>query len=197
MVLDELIISRLHDSMGVNAATVEQHTPLIAHASKMLLDCLVTEHKIICCANGASSALAQHFTTLMMNRFQHERPGLPVINLGSDGNIQSAICEDSSFMDSHAKPIYALGQANDILLLITTHGRSGSLIQAIQAAHERGMSVIILNGIDGGDITSLLSKEEVEIRVPSNNPIMIHHAQLLILHTLCDLIDHQLFGNYP
>lgn len=195
MELEERIVHQLHNSMEVNAFTIEQYTPLIAHASELLLHCLVSENKILCCGNGASSALGQFFTTLLMNRFKYERPGLPAINLNSDGSTLSAICEDSGFVDALAKQIHALGQPGDILLLMTPHGRSSSLIQAIQAAHNRDMTVIALNGGDGGDITALLSPDEIEICVPSDDHNLVHHAQLLVLYTLGDLIDHQLFGS--
>jgi D-sedoheptulose 7-phosphate isomerase len=98
-------------------------------------------------------------------------------------------------MDAQAKQIHALGQPGDILLLVTPHGRSSNLVQAIQAAHDRDMTVIVLNGADGGDITALLSPEEIEICVPSDDSALVHHAQLLVLHALCDLIDYQLFGS--
>ncbi|MCP4595612.1 SIS domain-containing protein [Neptuniibacter sp.] len=195
MELEDRIVHQFHNSMEINAITIEQYTPLIAHAGELLLHCLVSESKILCCANGASASLGQHFTTLLMNRFKHERPGLPAINLSSDGSTLSAICEDSSFMDAQAKQIHALGQPGDILLLITPHGRSSNLIQAIQAAHDREMTVIALNGGDGGDITALLSPDEIEICVPCDDHALIHHAQLLVLHSLCDLIDFQLFGS--
>jgi D-sedoheptulose 7-phosphate isomerase len=130
-----------------------------------------------------------------MNRFKHERPGLPAINLNNDGSTLSAICEDNNFVDALAKQIHALGQPGDILLLMTPHGRSSSLIQAIQAAHNRDMTVIALNGGDGGDITALLSPDEIEICVPSDDHHLVHHAQLLVLYALCDLIDYQLFGS--
>ncbi|EAR59730.1 SIS domain-containing protein [Neptuniibacter caesariensis] len=195
MELEDRIVSQFHNSMEINAITIEQYTPLIAHAGELLLHCLVSEGKILCCANGASSSLGQHFTSLLMNRFSHERPGLPAINLNSDGSTLSGICEDSSFMEAQAKQIHALGQPGDILLLITPHGRSSSLVQAIQAAHDRDMTIIVLNGSDGGDITALLSPEEIEICVPSDDHALVHHAQLLVIHALCDLIDYQLFGS--
>ena len=195
MELEDRIVSQFHNSMEINAITIEQYTPLIAHAGELLLHCLVSEGKILCCANGPSAALAQHFTTLLMNRFRQERPGLPAINLSSDSGTFSAICEDSSFMDAHAKQIHALGQPGDILLLLSPNGRSSNMVQAIQAAHEREMTVIALNGSDGGDITALLGPDEIEICIPSDDSSLVYHAQLLVLHNFCDLIDYQLFGS--
>ncbi|MBY4676611.1 SIS domain-containing protein [Marinobacterium arenosum] len=195
MELEERIINHFHNSMEVNAVTIEQYTPLIAHAGELLLHTLVSESKILCCGNGGSAGLAQHFAALLLNRFRNERPGLPAMSLCADAAVATGICEDSTFADVYAKQIRALGQPGDILLIISPHGRSASLIQAIQAAHDREMLVIALTGGDGGDMTSLLGPEEVEICVPADDTVLVHHAHLMLLHTLCDLIDYQLFGS--
>jgi D-sedoheptulose 7-phosphate isomerase len=194
MELEDRIVNQFHNTMDINAHTIEQYTPLIAHASELMLHCLASEKKILCVGNGGSAALTQHFSTLLLNRFRSERPGLPAICLSSQASAITAIIEDINFSDIYSKQISALGQAGDILLMATTHGKSSSLVQAIQAAHDREMVVILLNGGDGGDVTALLRPEEVEICVPSNDSILVHNTQLLVLHCLCDLIDYQLFG---
>ncbi len=195
MELEDRIVSQFHNSMEVNAVTIEQYTPMIAHASELLLHCLVTDAKILTCGNGASASLAQHFCSLLLNRFRQERPGLPAICLNADAHTLSGISEDSSFSDVYAKQIRALGQPGDILLILSPHGRANSMVQAIQAAHDREMTVIALSGNDGGDMTALLGPEEVEICVPAEDQILVHDAHLLVLHSLCDLIDFQLFGS--
>jgi D-sedoheptulose 7-phosphate isomerase len=82
-----------------------------------------------------------------------------------------------------------------MLLTLSPDGRSASLIQAIQAAHERGMTVIALSGGDGGgDIAALLSSDEIDIHIPSTSNALVHEVHLSIIHALCDLIEHQLFG---
>ncbi|NRA21792.1 MAG: SIS domain-containing protein [Oceanospirillaceae bacterium] len=194
MKLEDRIINQFHNSMDVSANTIEQYTPLIAHASEILLHCLVSEKKILCVGNGGSASLAQHFCALLLSRFRTERPGLPAICLSTDGSTITAVIEDINFSDIYSKQISALGQPGDVLLLTTTHGKSSSLVQAIQAAHDREMMVIVLNGGDGGDVTALLRPDEVEICVPSHDNSLIHNTQLLVLHCLCDLIDFQLFG---
>ena len=194
MELEDRIVNHFHNAMDINAHTIEQYTPLIAHASEILLHCLASEKKILCVGNGASAALAQHFSTLLLNKFRTERPGLPAMCLSSDGSTLTAIIEDISFSDVYSKQISAFGQSGDVLLMTTTHGKASSLVQAIQAAHDREMIVILLNGNDGGDVTALLRPDEVEICIPSNDNILVHNTHLLVLHCLCDLIDYQLFG---
>lgn len=194
MELEDRIVNQFHNSMDVSANTIEQYTPLIAHASEILLHCLASEKEILCVGNGGSAALTQHFSTLLLSRFRTERPGLPAISLCDNSSTITAVIEDINFSDVYSKQISALGQPGDVLLMATTHGKSSSLVQAIQAAHDREMIVILLNGGDGGDVTALLRPDEVEICVPSGDNILIHHTQLLVLHCLCDLIDYQLFG---
>lgn len=194
MELEDRIVSQFHSSMDINAHTIEHYTPMIAHAGELLLHCLVNENKILCVGNGGSAALAQHFCALLLNRYRHERPGLPAIALSADSAALTAISEDSSFSDIYSKQIRALGQPGDVLLVISTHGRANNLVQAIQAAHDREMMVIALTGYDGGNTTALLRPDEIEICVPADDDVLIHDAHLLVLHCLCDLIDYQLFG---
>jgi len=194
MELEDRIVSQFHNSMDINAHTIEHYTPTIADAGELLLHCLVNESKILCVGNGGSAALAQHFCALLLNRFHHERPGLPAISLAADASVLSGISADSSFSEVYSKQIQALGQPGDILLAISTDGRSNSMVQAIQAAHDREMCVIALTGHDGGNMTALLSPDEIEICIPSDDDALIHGAHLLVIHSLCDLIDYQLFG---
>lgn len=194
MVLQDRVISLFHNTMEVNAQTIEEYTPLIAHAGELLLGCLVTESKILCCGNGGSAALAQHFSTLLMNQFRHERPGLPAISLNSDGSALTGIASDSHYNDIFSKQIRALGQPGDLLLILSNDGRSANLVQAIQAAHDRDMLVIALTGGTNDNIQSLLLPDEVEFCIPADDEGLIYGAHMLILHALSDLIDYQLFG---
>ncbi|MGY8872135.1 MAG: SIS domain-containing protein [Pseudomonadales bacterium] len=194
MELEERIVNLFHNSMDTNAHTIEQYTPTIAHASELMLSSLASELKIVCVGNGGSAALAQHFSALLLSRFRNERPGLPAITVGADSAVLTGIAEDSSFSEVYSKQIRAIGQPGDVLLVISNQGRSNSLVQAIQAAHDRDMSVVAITGHDSSNISALLRPDEVEICVPSDDNAMIYSAHLLILHCLCDLIEYQLFG---
>lgn len=194
MELEDRIINLFHNSMDTNAHTIEQYTPLIAHASEVMLATLASELKIICIGNGGSAALASHFSSVLLNRLNHERPGLPAITLGSDHAALTGIAEDNGFSEAYAKQIRALGQPGDVLLVISNTGKSNSLVQAVQAAHDRDMTVVAITGHDSSNLSALLRPDEVEICVPSDDHAMIYGAHLLILHCLCDLIEYQLFG---
>jgi len=94
-----------------------------------------------------------------------------------------------------AKQIKGLGQANDILLAISTSGNSSNVVTAIQAAHDRELKVIALTGRDGGKMVTQLKATDIEIRVPSDTTSRIQETHLLIIHCLCDFIDQKLFGS--
>lgn len=194
MELEDRIVNLFHNSMDTNAHTIEHYTPLIAHASELMLATLASELKIMCIGNGGSAALAQHFSSLLLSRFRNDRPGLPALTVGGDFASLTGIAEDTSFSEVYSKQIRALGQPGDILLVISNEGRSNSLVQAIQSAHDRDMTVIAITGHDSSNISALLRPDEVEICVPSDDSAMIYSAHLLILHCFCDLIDYQLFG---
>ena len=171
----------------------EELAPLIAQASHCIVEALLNEKKVLTCGNGISAAHAHIFTANLMNSLEQERPSLPAISLGTDiiSNVDSAT---ASANDKYAKQIRALGNAGDILLLVTTTGAASNLLPAISAAHDKQMQVIALTGRSGGDVASVLDRQDIELRAPITNLHRIHEVHLLTLFCLCDLIDQQLFG---
>ena len=95
-----------------------------------------------------------------------------------------------------SKQIRALGQSGDVLLAYSTSGNSENIVEAIKAAHDRDMIVILVSGKDGGKVSalSLMADNDIELRVPSTSTARIQEVHLVITHCLCDLIDCQLFG---
>lgn len=183
-----------NDSVETKLQSVEVIAPMIALAAERLTSCLLDEKKILVCGNGGSAADAQHFSSELLNRFELERPGLPAIALTTDASTLTSIANDYHFNDIFAKQIRALGQQGDILILISTSGNSGNITQAIKAAHDRNMTVIALSGRDGGEMATLLEPGDIEIRVPARSTARIQEVHIVVIHCLCDLIDHQLLG---
>jgi len=172
----------------------EELAPLIAIASDKLVECLLNEKKILVCGNGVSAAIAQAFSSSLLDRYEKERPGLPALWLGSNISTYTAIASDTTYSDVFAKPVRALGQEGDILVTISTSGNASNLVQAIAAAHDRNIGVIAITGRDGGDIASLLDAQDLEICASINSRGRIHEVHLLTIFCLCDLIDNKLFG---
>jgi len=106
----------------------------------------------------------------------------------------TSIANDYSYEQIFSKQISALGQQGDILLAISTSGKSANVNRAIDAAHDRDMHVVALSGKQGGEMATRLAPDDIEIRAPSESTARIQEVHLLIIHCLCDLIDHQLLG---
>ena len=183
------------DSIETKRQATEVLIPHIEMASQVMVNALLSECKILACGNGGSAGAAQHFSSELLNRFERERPSLPAVALTTDSSTITSIANDYSYNEVFSKQIRALGQPGDVLLAISTSGNSGNVIQAIQAAHDREMTVVALTGRDGGNMASLLLPEDVEIRVPARSTARIQEVHLLVIHCLCDLIDRQLFGS--
>jgi len=159
-----------------------------------MVQSLLSGGKILSCGNGGSAGDSQHFSSELLNRFERERPSLPAIALTTDSSTVTSIANDYSYNEVFSKQIRALGNPGDVLLAISTSGNSANVIQAIQAAHEREMTVVALTGKNGGGMASLLTADDVEIRVPSDITARIQEVHLLVIHCLCDFIDCALFG---
>lgn len=168
----------------------------VARAGDLLSQALLQDGKILACGSGGSAADAQHFASALLNRFEMERPGLPAVALTADTATLSAIATDYSFDDVYSQQVRALGRPADVLLAISTSGNPESICRAIDAAHERGMNVVVLGGHDGGRVADQVADSDVEIRVPDDRPARILEVHRLLLHCLCDLIDTTLLGGH-
>ena len=180
------------ESIKTKTAAIELLVDPIVQAGELMAQCLLNEHKILSCGNGGSAADVQHFSSEMLNRFETERPSFPALALTTDASTVTAIANDYSYAEVFSKQIAGLGSIGDILLAISTSGHSKNILQAITAAHMRGMNVVALTGRDGGELVTLLGTDDIEIRVPAESTARIQETHALIIHCLCDIIDRKL-----
>lgn len=176
-------------SADLKIKSVHELAPLIVQAALTMVACLERQHKILSCGNGGSAGDAQHFASEMLNRFEKERQGFPAFALTLDTATLTSIANDLAFEKIFSRQLEALGQPGDVLLAITTSGRSLNVIQAIETAHLQQMQVILLTGRDGGIASTRLREMDIEIRVPSQSTARIQEVHLLVIHCLCDLIE--------
>lgn len=183
------------ESIVTKQAAAEQLADSIVAAGRLMSDALLDDGKILSCGNGGSAADAQHFSSELLNRFEMERPGLPAVALTTDSSTLTSISNDYAYEEIFSKQVRALGRAQDVLLGISTSGNSENVIQAIAAAHERGMNVVALTGCGGGRMVDAFTEGDVEIRVPATRTARIQEVHLVVIHCLCDLIDTSLLGD--
>ena len=166
----------------------------IAAAAERMVQCLKQDRKIMSCGNGGSAADSQHFAAEMLNRFEMEGPGLAALALTTDTSTLTSIANDYAWQQVFSKQLRAIGRTGDVLLAISTSGNSANVLDAVAAAHELGVQVVALTGAGGGKVAAALDSRDVSICVPHKVTARIQEVHLLVLHCLCDAIDHELFG---
>ncbi len=182
------------ESAQLKLASVEHLAGPIADAVDLMVSALASDRKILACGNGGSAGDAQHFAAELVGRFERERPELAALALTTDSSILTAVGNDYGFEEVFARQVRGLGQADDVLLAISTSGNSPNVIAAIAAAHERQMHVVALTGKGGGRIGTMLGEGDVHLCVPHDRTARIQEVHLLTIHCLCDGIDAILLG---
>jgi D-inositol-3-phosphate glycosyltransferase len=167
-------------------------TPILEAAS-LISTCFLQQGKVLLCGNGGSAAEAQHCAAEFVGRFKRtNRPGLPAIALTADTAFITAWSNDTGYEDIFARQVETLGCRGDVLIGLSTSGRSRNLIQAFQAARRSGVRCVALLGGDGGE---LLSLADIAIVAPSTDTQHIQELQLVIIHLVCDLVEERILAN--
>lgn len=193
--LEHRIQQQFIDSADLKYQAAQVLSKPIADAIAAVLASVTSGGKVLACGNGGSAADAQHFAAEFVGRFERERPELGAIALTTDSSILTAVANDYHFDQIFAKQVRALGQSGDVLLAITTSGNSSNVLAAIEAAHEREMTVVALTGKGGGKMNQVLRETDVHICVPHDRTARIQEVHLLAIHCLCDGVDAQLLGD--
>ena len=193
--LEQRIEQHFIDSADLKYQSAQALSKPIAAAVSAILASVTSCGKVLACGNGGSAADAQHFAAEFVGRFERERPELGAIALSTDSSILTAIANDYHYDQIFSKQVRALGQSGDVLLAITTSGNSANVLAAIEAAHERDMTVVALTGKGGGKMVQALRETDVHICVPHERTARIQEVHLLTIHCICDGVDTQLLGD--
>lgn len=158
-------------------------------ARDLCTNAIQTGQKLLICGNGGSAADAQHLATELTGKYKRQRPALAAIALTTDSSALTAIGNDFGFDLIFSRQIEALGQAGDVLIAISTSGRSKNILEAVVTARARGLKTICLTGAEHTRLEG-----DVMLRAPSCDTPRIQECHILFLHILCELIEEALFG---
>ena len=167
----------------------EENFSLILQAVEAMSQAIQNGGKIISCGNGGSMCDAMHFAEELSGRFRDNRRALAAISI-SDPSHLSCVSNDYGYDFVFSRFIEGLGQANDVLLGISTSGNSKNVILAVEAAKAKGMKTIVLTGKDGGKLAGLA---DIEIRAPhSNFADRAQEIHIKVIHSLILGIEQSL-----
>lgn len=158
----------------------------IREAALLIEDTLLSGRKVLTCGNGGSAADSSHLATEIACRFVEDRRPYPAISLTGDGGLLTATANDYSFDEVFARQVVAFGQPGDVLVALSTSGKSPNVRRALEVARETGLKSIVLLGRDGGFCDGLAS---VSLIVPHDVTARIQEAQKVIIHIICELIE--------
>jgi len=161
----------------------------IAKAADLIVDCLTSGKKVLACGNGGSAADAADFCTELACRFVDERRPYPALNLSQGGSLITAVGNDYGFEEIFARQVRAFGNDADLLIAISTSGKSENIRRAIEEAKNRKLGTIALLGRDGGASAGIA---DVDLIVKGDSTARIQEAHKFILHVLCEICEARL-----
>ncbi len=186
------LLPQLCDAIAGATKTLQSLADLDAQVRKaadLIEECLRAGNKLLVCGNGGSAADAAHFATELVVRFAKDRRAQPAICLASDGGLLTAAANDYGFSEIFARQVAAFDQPGDVLICLTTSGKSKNVARALEEAKARKLKTIALLGRDGG---STIGMADVDLLVKSDSTARIQEAHQLLLHVLCELIESRL-----
>ena len=179
-----------NSSKILNRAVVAANTTLqslfdldaqVAKAADLIEESLRAGNKLLVCGNGGSAADASHFATEFVVRFTKDRPAYPAICLSGDGGLLTAAGNDYGFDEVFARQVAAFGLQGDVLICLTTSGKSRNVERALEEAKAQKLKTIAFLGRDGG---STIGMADVDLLVRSESTARIQEAHQLLLHVL-------------
>ncbi len=184
---------RVERSFARAIDTMQAAQRLLPHALVTAADsvssAVTTGGKVLVCGNGGSAAESQHLAAELVGRFRRTgRPALAALSLTTDTSVLTAWANDAGSEDVFARQVQALGRPGDVLIGLSTSGRSANVVRAFREARARGITCVGLLGGDGGELRALC---DVAVVVPAVDGQRIQEVHLLAVHVLSELIEER------
>lgn len=164
---------------------------LIETIGKKCTQALQLGKKILFVGNGGSAADSQHLAAELVSRLQYDRPGLAALALTTDTSALTAIGNDYAFENIFSRQVESIGQPGDVLIGISTSGKSANILRALEAAQLKQMTTI---GFTGMHAPLMAERCDIVLNVPSKETPKIQECHIMMGHIICALIEDALFG---
>lgn len=191
MTKTNLLITELEAHITAIQQTAAECGAETSAITESILACFRQGNKLLLCGNGGSAADAQHIAAEFVNRFRRDRPALPAIALTTDSSILTCIGNDSAFENIFSRQVEALGIKGDVLVGISTSGRSANVLKALNIARNKGLTTIGFTGRTGLDLMKT-SCDHV-LAVPASDTARIQECHEFVWHVICEAVESTLF----
>lgn len=190
----KLIVDGIHESNQTILAMLESQQLIdsIEQVAKLCIEQLKSGNKLLFAGNGGSAADAQHLAGEMVSRFAFDRPGLPAFALTTDTSVLTAIGNDYGYEKLFARQVQAVGKPGDVLIAISTSGKSPNILAAIDTAKSLGIITIAMTGNQKAKITTVA---DYCIEIPSSSTPKIQEGHIISGHIICGLIERAIFDH--
>ena len=190
--MQDTIIKIFEESAQVKIKFARENALKIIEVVQLIAQTFRDGKKVLIFGNGGSAMDASHIAAEFVNRFLMERPPLPAIALNSDVAVLTSISNDYDYSQVFSKQLTALGHEGDVVIGISTSGNSPNVIKAIDVAKKNGMKTVVLTGGMGGKLAHMA---DFVFTVPTKHTPRIQETHITLGHTICQLVDEELFGH--
>ncbi|MDF1696123.1 MAG: SIS domain-containing protein [Saprospiraceae bacterium] len=171
---DERMISAIHAGAG------------------LLIQAFKSDGKVLFCGNGGSAADAQHLSAELSGKYYLDRPPLQAEALHVNTSFLTAVANDYSFDETYARLVTGSARLGDVVIGLSTSGNSKNIVNALKEAKKIGCTTIGLTGKGGGELAAFC---DLWIAIPSENTPRIQECHMIIGHTICEIVEKELFSN--
>jgi D-sedoheptulose 7-phosphate isomerase len=185
--LREVFTTHARELARLASVSAEHCAADVARASEVIAYALAGGHTMLACGNGGSAADVQHFVAEFVGRYQNDRRPLAAVNLTADTSVLTAVANDFGFEEVFARQVEAIGRPGDVLVVVSTSGRSPNVLRAVFKAIEMGVHVVALTGKKGDPPLGL---SDAWCRVESHNTAHIQEIHSAMLHSICAGVEH-------
>ena len=187
----ELLRARLQEGIALlrDLAADDELAAAFDGAVEAIVGSIRAGGKVLLCGNGGSAADAQHLAAELIGRFCLERRSYPAIALSDNVSALTAVANDYGYESAFARAVEGLGRAGDVLIGLSTSGRSVNVIRALEAARERGIATVALVGPAGSPMEAAA---DFVLRVDGPGTARIQEGQMLVAHTIFEAVESEL-----
>ena len=182
----QFLATSLQEHLSTIQKLLDSKLSEIEQSGQLICEALTSGRKVLLCGNGGSAADAQHIAAELVGCYEKQRRSWPAIALTTDTSALTAVSNDLGYEQVFARQVLGLAQSGDVLVAISTSGKSKNVLRAAEQARELGCKSIALTGATAEPLASLC---DITVAVPSNRTSRVQEAHITVGHLWCEMVD--------